>query len=318
MAQRTAVPSLALGLLVASVSSACGLTSNQKQAVTAFGNGASAFGSTVESVAPKAADSIDMLREGMITYPSKASKRAFGVEATDLPNYIYNPNEHKHVDVVVALADALNQYGQALMDLANYGDSDARLQKFSDIAGSLDSIFRDPIATATAQAVGQTLGFAASQVSEAVKKRDLKAVVRAADPGVKAAAALLQAEFEGKTAGTLFFAYGSEIKVYVDRTKGSVDESTEPLMNAALKSEAGCGLPEYEQRRQVVAVQRTIVRQQGAFSSLQAAALTATKKLVAAQDQLLQTLDHDSTTWQDIGDFVSSASKLYAAFKSSN
>jgi hypothetical protein len=318
MGQWTAFARLALGFVLAGSSTACGLSSNQKRAVTAFGKGTSALGTTVESVAPRAADSVDRLREDMITYPTNVSKVAFEHELGNLQSYIRNPEEHKHVDLVVALADALNQYGQALTDLANYGDSDARMQKFSDVAGSLDSIFGDPVAKTIATGAGKTLGFAVSQVSDAVKKGELRSIVRAADPGIRAAAALLEAEFEGKVPGTLFFAYGQEIKIYGDRMKSEPSEAEHAMVPARLKADASCGLPEVEYRRHVVSAEHTLVHQSAAFLSIQETGLAATKKLVAAQDQLLKTLDADTTTWQDINDFVSSVSKLYAAFKSND
>lgn len=293
----------------------CGLTSNQKTTLTSFGKSASSYGETLGSIAPSAMDAIDQMRVDNLSYATPTSRKEFDQVADRIPDYVHNPRARAHVALIVGLASALNEYGKALVDLANYGDSDERNKTFADIADKVDQAFGNPIGQAYATASGHAASLIASQVTDAIKRRDIAQVVRTYDVAIKAAGDLLIAEFKGEQEGTLFFAYNAALFAFQARIP--LPEHHAKAIDAEAKVwDSAAALSEAEGRRQIVAAQKEYTLEKTAFESLKKEGIAATTALVKAHNELVSAMDKKTPSFGAVADFAKAAASLYTEFKS--
>ena len=103
------------------------------------------------------------------------------------------PSLSDHIAMMNRLASGLKDYGQALVDLANYGDPSGRINTMQEIATNFDTVFQSPVAQSQAKVIGTLLGLVGNQVIEAVKKKNIKEIVSKFRPTVDSAVVLLRA-----------------------------------------------------------------------------------------------------------------------------
>ena len=288
--------------------SACGLTSGQKSTLTQFGNSATSYGTTVASITGQTQDNVDLMRERGLEMPTATSARAFEESRkSGIWNYIHNPDARAHIVLVNALASSIKSYGDALTELANYGDPAARSKTFVDIADQLDAALTMPVAKTQADFIGQAIGFVSNQVLEAVKKQDIKAIVAAYQPGIASAAKLIGSEFDGQRPGTVFFEYKNTITIYDNRIPDLL----------ALQIGVGSSAPEANNRQLVIDSIKLLETQKAAYTDLRKKGMDASTALVKANDALATTMQSDAPSVADITDFVKQAEALYQAYKAS-
>jgi hypothetical protein len=139
------------------------------------------------------------------------------------------PSLSEHIAMMNNLALTLKEYGQALVDLANYGDPSARLNTIQDIATKSDTIMQSPVPQAQMKGGATIIAIIGNEIIEAVKKKDIKEIVSKFSPAVNSAVGLLRIEFEGEQEGTLVWNYdhliGSYERRLPDPTKGTEAEA---------------------------------------------------------------------------------------------
>jgi hypothetical protein len=294
--------------------SACGLTSNQTTTLTSFGKSLSSFGQTIAAVAPSAQNAINRMRADGLSFSTASSRKEFDRASSCLAEYVHNPKASAHVALIVKLASALDAYGKALNDLASYGNSDQRLKTFADIADNVDGAFNDPITESYATAAGHGAGFVTNQVLEAIKKREVAAIVVAYQPAINAAGELFMAEFKGETEGTLFFAYRAELNAFHNRMPTVDHHEPTPPADSGVPWDGPVGLTEAAGRRQIVVAQMEYAQLKAAFDTLQKQGIASTSALLKAYAQLVTALNAKLPSVDAIEDFAKAAASLYSDF----
>lgn len=233
-------------LMAAALCGCAGLTAAEKQGLTQFGTSTSSYADKVSTVATAAQTDIIQMRLDALGFPTPDSETLFervmkddasfaryleskGLKKPDEKQSLssakpeqtdgkQSPSLSDHIAMMNGLASGLKDYGQALVDLANYGDPSARLNSIQGIATNLFTIMQSSAAEQDkAKATSTVIGLVTNEIIEAVKKQNIKQTVKAFSQVVKHAAALLRAEFVGKKMGTLVYAYSAAIDTYESR-----------------------------------------------------------------------------------------------------
>lgn len=249
---------MVLGCLIAAALCGCaGLTAAEKQGLTQFGTSTSSYADKVNTATTAAQNDILQMRLDELGFRTDVADKNFEnriMEDKSLAQYLESappekpegkqspsgakpkkadekqpPSLSEHIAMMNKLALTLKEYGQALVDLANYGDPSARMNTIQDIATKSNTIMQSPVAQAQANAIGKMLAIIGNEIIEAVKKKDIKEIVKKFSPAVNSAVDLLRPEFEGEMEGTLVWNYdhliGSYERRLPDPTKGTEAEA---------------------------------------------------------------------------------------------
>jgi len=331
---------MVFGCLMAVALCGCGLTAAQKQGLTQFGTSTSSYADKVSMAATGVQTDINQIRLDSLGLPTKEAEKLFNKHVKEIQDdkdgvtfakYIDNEKLSKHIEMIKGLASGLKGYGQALVDLANYGDQKGRLGTIQGIATNLNSAMGSKVAKDQADAIGMVIAYVSNEIIEAVKKEDIKKIVAKFGPAVKSAVALLRAEFVGKQEGTLLYAYKAEIDTYADRlpspTKGTVADARLAALKAlsdvkekdtsSAKAAAFVAYRAAADTRREIAVGRSkLHNMQARLAVMQKQGLEATDALDAANDKMMATLANGSLSFTDIQDFAQKAEAFGQAINS--
>lgn len=336
------------GLMVSALCGCAGLTAGEKQGLTQFGTSTASYADKVSAIATATQIDIRKARLEALGFPTAEAEKHFESVIKDddsLAQYLDSkppkqPGEKKsvslsdHIAMMNGLASGLKDYGQALVDLANYGDPSGRLNTVQGIATNLLTVMQSSAAEqAQAKAISTVIGLIGNEIIEAVKKQSIKQTVAAFSEVVKIAAAILRAEFVGEREGTLAFAYTAAIDAYANRLpKADPRKSTEAKArqltalsqlqafedkdSAKIAAAYVAFCAAADTRREISLGRDKLLNMRARLEAMKEQGLAATNALDEANNKMTAALANGSLSVADIQDFAQKTAAFAQAIKS--
>jgi hypothetical protein len=304
------------------------LTVAERQGLIRFGSSILTYAEKVNTVITEAKNDMNQMRFDVLGFPNPFIENLFERVTNDdasFAQYVHNPNLSNHIVMMNELALLLKNYGQALVDLANYDDPSALSSNIKDIVTDFNIVMNSPVAQSLAKGISMVSEQADKEIRGVAKKHHIKMTMKKFEPAVNSAVALLRSEFVGEQEGTLVWNYEASIKIYADRlpnpTKGTAAQARldaqKYLSEVKDKGPTRDNAAAYaafiaaaNTRREIVVGRNMIFSMQSRLKAMKEKGLAATNALDAANNKMVAALNNDNLSVLDIQDFA----KKTAAF----